>query len=164
MRDTWQFIRQAIYQLKRQYGTRVTVVKLNDAQTDYRTGRKTLNTTTHAVRRAIMLPEEIGRRVEQGAAYISANKNLLAQAGFDQGKAMFIFDADDLPSGFRFGLDDHILVGTDYHKVSKIKPFEPGLGWIIYTHHVDDATFGSTLTLAASNALSLAHQPSVTET
>ncbi len=157
-RQIWQFMRQALYQLKRQYGATVTVIKLNDAQTNYQTGVKAIDKTIHNVRRAIMLPEEIARNVEQGISHLSANKMFVSQAGFDLGKATFIFDARDLPAGFKWGLDDHIIVAGESFKVSEIDEFEYDSGWVIKTHRVNGAALTGSITLTVSDTITLSDE------
>lgn len=157
-KQIWQFMRRALYQLKRQYGASVTVVKLDDAQVNYATGVKVVNKTIHNVRRAIMLPEEIARNVEQGIAQLSANKMFVSQAGFDLGRATFIFDARDLPGGFKWGLDDHVLVSGESFKVSEIDEFEYDSGWVIKTHRVNGADLTGSITLTVSDTITLSDE------
>jgi hypothetical protein len=148
---TWQWMRRILYDLKRQYSAHVYVYKLKDARTDYRTGTKTVRRDIHEVRTAIMLPEEVSRRVEQGIAHLSANKRFVSQAGYDLGKASFIFDARDLPAGFQFELDDYVLIEGDYYKVVEVDEFEYDTGWIIKTHHVEGVTLAALLELDAES-------------
>ena len=136
-KSIWQFIRRSLYMLKRQYGAKVTVCKLLDSDTDYRTGQKSIQRELHPVQRAIMLPVEEIRNVEQGIAHLSANKFFVAQAGFEQSKALFIFDASDLPDGFRFNLDDYVIVEDDYYRVIEVDEYEYDSGWIIKTKLVE---------------------------
>jgi hypothetical protein len=154
-RSIWQFMKRTLYALKRQYGAAVCVYKLRDADTDYRTGQKSIHRDIHKVRRAIMLPEEVSRQVEQGLAHLSTNKMFVSQAGFDLGKTTFIFDASDLPSGFTFELDDHILVEDEYHKVVEIDEFEYDSGWLVKTHRVEGADLSVVLEPHAESAMGI---------
>ena len=151
----WQFIRRSLYMLKRQYGAAVTVYKLLDAETDYGTGTKSVRRELYRVRRAIMLPEDEVRRVEQGIAHLSANKWFVSQAGFDQGKALFIFDASDLPSGFRFNLDDFVVVEGEYYRVTEVDEYEYDSGWIIKTTRVEGADLTVILDRSAETTMAL---------
>jgi hypothetical protein len=138
-RSNFRFVRQALYALKRQYGANVTVCKVLDTDTDYETGVKTVSRELYPVKRAIMLPVEAERKVEQGIAQLSANKSFVSQAGFDEGKALFIFDARDLPTGFKFNLDDYVIVSGEYYLVTEVDEFEVDAGWIIKTHLTEGA-------------------------
>jgi hypothetical protein len=139
--SNWQFLRQTLYSLKRQYNVVATVCSVTDTSTNYATGQKTFIGDTHEVQRAIMLPTEGERKVEQGIEVLSANKWHTAQAGFDQEKALFIFDARDLPVGFKFGLDDFVVVEGEYYKVTKISEYEYDSGWMINTKLIKGSNF-----------------------
>ena len=154
-KQIWQFMQRALYSLKRQYGAAVTVITLDDAETNYQTGVKTITKTIHNVRRAVVLPEEIKRQVEQGIAHLSANKMFVSQAGFDLGQVTFIFDAKDLPVGFTWHLDDHILVDGDDFKVTVINEFEFDSGWIITGQRVNGDDFTGTIALSATTPLTI---------
>lgn len=154
-KSIWQFIRRSLYMLKRQYGASLTVYKLVDTETDYRTGKKSVIRELHRVRRAIMLPEEEVRRVEQGIAHLSTNKRFNSQAGFDQGKALFIFDASDLPAGFKFNLDDFVVIGDEYYRVTEVDEYEYDSGWVIKTTRVEGAELKVILDVSAETTTAL---------
>jgi len=138
------FVRRTLYALKRQYGVLVSVHKILDTETKYTTGAKTVTKETYSVRRAIMLPVEAKRVVEQGIAHLSANKMFVSQAGFDQEKALFIFDARDLPKDFQFALNDFVVVDDGYYCVTEVDEYEYDSGWIIKTHLVKGADLEET--------------------
>ena len=69
-----RMIQQTLYSLKQQYGGTVSVYRLNDAETDVRTGRKTINKDVFVIRRAVILPVTVSRSVIQSISQISANK------------------------------------------------------------------------------------------
>ena len=142
-KSIWWFIRRNLYSLKHQYGASVTVHKTLDVDTDYTTGQKTISQESYEVKRAIMLPEEEGRKVQQGIAHLSTNKWFVSQAGFDQGKALFIFDAQDLPAGFQFDLDGFVIVEDEYYRVIEVDEYECDSGWIIKTKRVVGSNFAS---------------------
>lgn len=129
-----RFIRQNLYALKRQYGVLVEVHKNLGTETDYTTGEKSVAKTIYNVRRAILLPIEEIRQVEQGIALLAANKRFVSQAGFDQEKALFIFDARDLPNGFQFDLNDFVVVDGDYYCITEVDEYEYDAGWVVKTH------------------------------
>ncbi len=154
-RSNWRFIRRCLYNLKRQYGAQVNVCKVLDVGTDYVTGKKTITRELHQVRRAVMLPEEEARKVQQGIAHLSASKWFVSQAGFDQVKAIFIFDAKDLPTGFQFDLDDFIVVEGEYYRVTEVDEYEFDSGWLIKTTLDKGADFQVVLEAMATSTMSL---------
>ena len=154
-KSVWWFLRRNLYDLKRQHGAFVVVYKLMDVETDYTTGKKTISRELHEVRRAIILPEEVFRQVEQGIAHLSSNKFFVSQAGSDQGQAVFIFDARDLPVGFRFDLDDFVIVGGEYYQVTEVDEYELDSGWLIKTKRTVGAGLRVILDVAAVNTIAL---------
>lgn len=154
-RQQWEFIRQALYSLKKDYGAEVTVIKLVDSQTDYKTGVKTITKSIHPIRRAIMLPEEIFRKVEQGIAHLSANKMFVSQGGYDVDNCTFIVDAKDMPEGYTWGLDDHIQVVAEVFKVIKISEFEYDSGWMITTRLVEGSDITGIIPVGAETTITL---------
>lgn len=151
----WRFLRKALYNLKRDYNVQATVCQVLDTVTQYTTGKRTISRNLYHIRRAIMLPAEEQRKVEQGIAHLSTNKWFTSQAGFDLEEALFIFDAKDLPDGFRFNIDDFIIVDGEYHKVTEVDEYEYDAGWVIKTHLDKGAVFTATLDVFAESTLML---------
>lgn len=158
-KSQWRFLRQTIYNLKRDYNVQATVCQVLDTDTEYTTGKKTISRNLYHVQRAIMLPVEEKRQVEQGIAHLSANKWFTSQAGFDLEKALFIFDAQDLPIGFQFNIDDFVVVDGDYYKVTEVDEYDAG--WVIKTHLDKGAVFTATLDVSAASMLMLSQSASV---
>jgi len=102
-----------------------------------------------------MLPEEEARKVQQGIAHLSASKWFVSQAGFDQVKTVFIFDAKDLPAGFQFDLDDFIVVEGEYYRVTEVDEYEFDSGWLIKTTLNVGADFRIVLEAVAESTLAL---------
>ncbi|MHC4704974.1 MAG: hypothetical protein ACYTFQ_30865 [Planctomycetota bacterium] len=154
-RQQWKFMRDCLYHLKRDYGAKVTVIKLVDSQTDYKTGDKTVTKSIHPIHRAIMLPEEILRKVEQGIAHLSANKMFVSQGGYDVDNCTFIIDAKDMPVGYTWGLDDYIQVVAELFKVIEISEFEYDSGWMIKTRLVEGSDITGIIPVGAENTITL---------
>lgn len=155
-----RLIGQNLYTLKHQYGVEATVCKLLGADTDYKTGRKTIARELHNVRRAVMLPEEIAARADTSR---NSSGSHLASAGYNLGKAVFIFDARDLPAGFCFKTDDFIVVQGEYYKVAEVEVYGCDLAWVLKTHRVLGADLCTILDITADSALALS-QATTSET
>ena len=126
-----RMIRQTLYSLKRQYGGTVSVYRLNDAETDVRTGRKTIDKDVFVVRRAVVLPVKVSREVIQTISQISANKAFVYGGSFDSGLRKFIIDARDLPEGFELTTDDWLVYSGRRYEIKAIWEFEFGAAWIV---------------------------------
>jgi hypothetical protein len=120
-----------MYALKRQYGGRIDVYRLNDVETNLRTGVKTISKDCFRIRRAVILPVRISRDVVQSISQISANKKFVYGANFDAGKRTFVIDSRDLPKGFQFNNDDWVVYRDRRYDLADIQELEFAAGWIV---------------------------------
>jgi hypothetical protein len=126
-----RFIRRTLYNLKRQYGNRVDVYQLNDADTNYQTGEKSVDKTVNIVRKCIVLPVKIAREVVQTISHISANKMFVMGGSYDAGTRMFIIDTRDMPNNYEFTNDDWLIYGGRRYDIKSIEEFEYHTAWSI---------------------------------
>jgi len=126
-----RFIRRTLYSLKRQYGGRVDVYKLNETETDYETGEKTYDRTMVTVLKCIILPVKIQREAVQSISSISANKAFVYGGTYDAGTRMFIIDARDLPGVYEIVDDDWLVYSGRRYDIKSISEFEQHTGWVI---------------------------------
>jgi len=151
-----RMIRQTLYSLKRQYGGTVSVYRLSDAQTDVRTGRKTIDKDVFVVRRAVILPVKVSREVIQSISQISANKAFVYGGSFDSGLRKFIIDARDLPEGFELTSDDWLVYNGRRYEIKAIWEFEFGAAWIVVGKELMGRIAEQVHLVAADSLLSLA--------
>ena len=131
-----RFIRRTLYSLKRQYGSRVDVYQLNSAETDYKTGVKTVSKTVYVVRKCIVLPVKIAREVVKTISQVSANKAFVYGGYYDAGTRQFIIDARDLPDSFTFTNDDWIVYDRRRYDIKSIEEFEQHTAWVLVCKEV----------------------------
>lgn len=127
-------IRQALYTLKRAFGSTVTFYKLIDSDTDYTTGQKVSTTTSYTIPRCIVLPVRIQREVVQTISIISANKGLLQGGTYDAGQREFVIDARDLPVIPR--QDDYLVYNDRRYEFKEVYELEQRTGWHIVAKEV----------------------------
>jgi len=151
-----RMIQQILYSLKRQYGGTVSVYRLNDAETDVRTGRKSINKDVFVVRRAVILPVTVSREVIQSISQISANKAFVYGASFDSGLRKFIIDARDLPEGFEFTNDYWLVYNGRRYEIKAIWEFEFRAAWIIVGKELMGRSPEQVHLVAADSLLNLA--------
>jgi len=151
-----RMIRQTLYSLMRQYGGTVSVYRLNDAETDVRTGRKTIDKDVFVVQRAVVLPVKVSRQVIQSISQISANKAFVYGASFDSGLRKFIIDGRDLPEGFEFTTDDWLVYKGRRYEIKAIWEFEFGAAWIVVGKELMGRIPEQVHLVAADSLLSLA--------
>lgn len=131
-----RFIRRTLYSLKRQYGSRVDVYQLNETETNYKTGDKTVDKTVYVVRKCIVLPVKIVREVVQSISQVSANKTFVYGGSYDAGTRQFIIDTNDLPASFTFTNDDWIVYNGRRYDIKSIEEFEQHTAWTLICKEV----------------------------
>ncbi len=150
-------IRQALYVLKRAFGSTVVLHKLTSASTSYTTGTKTSTSTTVTIHRCIVLPVKLLRDVIQTVSEISANKSFAYGGSFDSGTREFVIDARDLVNGYEISLDDWIIYDDRRYEIKNIEKLEQNTGWhvtgkmILGTPVAKVATISDTLNFTESN-------------
>lgn len=123
-------IQQALYRLKRDFGGTIDIYSLQDAQTDARTGVKTIDKTVTRIERAVVLPAKISRAVEQSISLISANKAFVYGGSYDAGTRVFIVDRRDAPE-LRLTKDDWIVYRRRKYEIKAFQDFAFHSSWVI---------------------------------
>lgn len=124
-------IRQALYALKRGFGSTVKVCKLINAETDYTTGKRDVDSSEITIHRCIVLPAKVQREVVQTISIISANKEFAYGGSYDADTRLFVIDARDLPRGYTLKLDDWLEYGGYRYSPKIIEELEQHNGWTI---------------------------------
>lgn len=154
-----RMIRQTIYDLKHRFGDAVTVYKVQDSSTDYKTGVRSIETQSYPVKKCIVLPNTMTRELYQGVSYISASKSFTSLGGmaWDQGKRGFIFEGRDLP-GYEWEVEDWIVYRGKRYDVDSIEELEYNAGWMIVAVEVKGALSGGGTSPDVEQAMPLASQ------
>ena len=153
-----RFIRKTLYSLKRQYGGRVDVYKLDSTDTDYETGVKTYVRTMICVPRCVVLPVKIQREVVQSISQVSANKTFVYGGTYDAGTRMFIIDARDLPGAYEMTNDDWLVYDGHRYDIKSITEFEQHTGWVIVGKEVKGVRPEQIFDVKVENSLNVSHE------
>lgn len=130
-RNLNQRIRQALYQMKKDYGAPIDIYKLVSSETDARTGEKIVTKSVTHVRRAIVVPSRTDRVAQQTISVISANKQFVTGGHYDASQREFIIDRRDVPALPELTADDWIVYNRRKYQVKNIESFEVDAGWVI---------------------------------
>ncbi len=130
-RNLNQRIRQALYQLKKDYGASIDIYKLVSSETDARTGEKVITKTVTHVRRAIVVPSRMDRVANQTISLISANKQFVTGGHYDVNQRDFIIDRRDVPTLPELTADDWIVYNRRKYQVKTVECFEVDAGWVV---------------------------------
>ena len=123
--------RRALYSLKRDYGARFDIYKLNSSATDARTGEKTISKTPYPILRGPVMPVRMQRGSQQSISLISNNKEFVSGGTYDVGTRDFIVDRRDCPALPELTPDDWIVYNGKKYQIKTVEAFEVDAGWII---------------------------------
>lgn len=130
-----RFIRNTLYQLKRDYGTQLTLY-LETATTNLTTGVRTPSSQNWVIRRAVVLPSDWKRKFSYALSFVAANKNFTYGGFFDADRRELIIDSDDLPKNFVLTNNHHIVIDTQKYLITEVSQLEEAAGWIIHVKAV----------------------------
>jgi hypothetical protein len=117
-----RFIKEVIYDLKRDYGGPIDIYQNVVGETDFRTGEKTIEKRHWKIRRAIRLPRDIHRD-----AIFSATGNTLFAYGnvIELADRNIIIDWRDLPAGFNFKEENwYVVIEAGHYEIVKVIEFD----------------------------------------
>ena len=117
-------IRRALYSLKREYGARVDVYKLDTAATNVKTGVTTIDKQVFPIKYAIVLPMRLNREVVQSISLISSNKEFVSGGGFEAGTRDVIIDRRDCPSLPDLTQNDWLVYDDEKYQIKTVEAFE----------------------------------------
>ncbi len=124
-------IRQALYQLKKDYGAPIDIYRLISSETNVRTGEKVITKTVTHVHRAVVVPARIDRTAQQSISLISANKQFVTGGSYDSAQRDFIIDRRDVRTLPELTADDWIVYNNRKYQVKTVEAFEIDAGWVI---------------------------------
>ena len=130
-RNLNQRMRQALYQMKKDYGAPIDIYKLISSETDVRTGEKIVNKSVTHVRRAVVVPAKKDRGGKQTISVISANKEMVTGGHYDLNQRQFIIDRRDVPAMPELTADDWIVYNRRKYQVVTVESFEVDAGWVV---------------------------------
>lgn len=126
-----KFIRDALYQMKKDYGVAVKYGFLEKSSVDMDTGKVTVTKKVYLIRKAILFPTKLQRKFVQDIAYLAANKNFTYGALFDEKTTIFVIDARDLPRGLQLNMDHFLFMGHQRFVIKQAEILEHNCGWLI---------------------------------
>lgn len=121
-RKNAQFLRHLVYDLKRDYGFPITIVKTQSTTVDLESGIKRPTFSYRVVNRAIFLPARAYRSFVYDLSYVGANKNFTAGAFFDPTDRALFLDARDIDD-FEISVDDRIIYDNKEYIVTEVHDF-----------------------------------------
>lgn len=121
------FIKNVIYQLKKEYGKYITIYKNTSNTVDFDTGIKNTVVTFRRVKKAVLLPSNLIRTF----VYKSGLDPDFKEGGFiDINDRIMLIDAKDLRN-FDLTMDDYIVYSNKRWQVIKVTEFEDQAAYLV---------------------------------
>lgn len=95
-----KFVIETIKSFIRDYGSTVTWVTTGTITRNLLTGDPVKDETKTVIKRALIMPEHVGRKFSYDLSFIAANKNFVLGGFFDKGEVAVIFLTSQLPADF----------------------------------------------------------------
>ena len=127
-----KFIRDILYQLKKDYAVAIKYGILEKNELDPDTGINSVTKKVYPIKKAVLLPTKLHRKFAQDIAYLAANKNFTYGALFDEKISLFIIDSRDLPSkAMQLEMDHFIFMNHQRFVIKSAEILEHNCGWLI---------------------------------
>lgn len=152
-----RFMRNTLYQLKRDYGTELTLY-LETATTNLSTGVRTPSSENWFVRRAVILPSDWKRKFSYALSFVAANKNFTYGGFFDADRRELVIDAEDLPKGLMITNNHHLVIDTRKYVIAEVSQLEEAAGWIIHAKAVSGESPRQVITAKARDRITFGEE------
>lgn len=126
-----RYIRNLLYQLKRQYGAKVTLYKLLAMTVDPKTGRKTYSRQVVKLDLAVVLPDVLARKFAYDYSFRASNREFIYGGQWSQGQRMMIIDGNDLPKDFTVEVEMSAVFQNTRYVVKTAERLDVGFGYLL---------------------------------
>lgn len=106
--NSLRHIRTTVYRLKRNYGTRIVLVKSSQSEYNLETGAVTPDEAKYTIERAVVMPMSAVRKYNYGLTYIAVNKNFAYGANYERMTRLCLIDRADFADLEAISLNDYV--------------------------------------------------------
>lgn len=147
-----RFIRNALYQFKKNYGTEIRYVSIVQSDVNPETGQRRIDKRAYTFE-VILLPTTLMRKFVQDIGYLAANKNFTYGGLNDYITTSFLIMGEDFPVGLEPNLDGYIV--HDHKRFEKVQltKLEHGVGYLLVAKGVEGSLPYDVASLVAQNQL-----------
>lgn len=123
-----RFIRQNIYQLKRQFGVPLKLVRrTNTGSVDIRSGQPSVSYEVYELDKAVLLPTKETTNKE----WARESQQFSRGGYFEIGTRSFIIDVVDLPEDFKIKEDDMLIYNDRRYDIFEIQDYEEMRAYLV---------------------------------
>lgn len=112
---TRTFVKSLMYNLKRDYGRRILVIKHDDPAVDYKTGRQTVPRRYYEVKRGIVLEDHFAKLV------LTTLQTRSSMGNVQNHQRLLLIDGVDLPSGLTLTTEGSIGYQNTRYKINEVQ-------------------------------------------
>lgn len=131
------FLRDLLYNLKREYGTQVEFFRTSNTTTNFKTGAQIADKFQFTLRKVIRLPADISRNFSYDLSFIAANKNFTYGGTYDKTVERLIVDAKDVVTNFMFDVEDYAAIGNKRYIIRKIEELKEQVGYLLIVESIE---------------------------
>lgn len=131
------FIRELLYELKRDYGVPVEFFRDRSSSTNLQTGLKVVDKYNFIIQKVIKINSNAIRDAIYNAAFTQADRNFTYGATFDKTTERLIVDSRDIVNNFMFELEDYATIGNNRYIVKSIESLRSNAGYILTVNSIE---------------------------
>lgn len=124
MIDNLRQLSVVIYRLKRKYGKRIIIRKIDYNDRDITTGQITQVENDIIISKAVPLPNKMKRAFSYDLSYVAASKNFTYGGIFEVGERKILIDAKDIPSDYTLKNTDTIIFEERRYEIKEIEDLQ----------------------------------------
>ncbi len=125
-----KFIKDMLYEMKKDYGARIRYITLLGSEVQVETGKREFIKKAYDIT-AVVLPRQLSRKFIQDIGYLAANKNFTYGALNDYSDIKFIIDQDDLPKDVDISLDGYVVYNHTRYEKTKFELIEHQVAFLL---------------------------------
>lgn len=110
-----QFLRDAFYKMRLDYGRPGKVFQIISESTDSETGRRTVNQNVIPIPQIVVAPMSVVRKFFFDLAYMKANNNFTYGGDFDIADMLVFIDAK-----YNVKIEDHVIMKNERFQIKKV--------------------------------------------
>ncbi len=162
MLRTHKFARNALYNLKRRYGSVGYYYHIVAATDNMQTGVSSQTKTRYTIAKMILLPSTMTREMLVAGGYTRKPDRSYSGPEYDSESALIIIDKEDMPVGFTYTVADYViahvqvrrrLVSRRRFNILKMEELEDGCSFLITGRYLRDGAYDEIVTANVSEKL-----------
>jgi len=125
------YIRELLYELKKDYGYPLDVYTNATYTVDPKNGARTTTRTVVRIKKAILLPSTLSRKFAYEHSFLAANRPFSYGAQYDINTRIVIVDVNDVPKDFEFIVDGSTVFESRRYQIKSAERFDHRLAYLL---------------------------------